>query len=49
MVKIKQQSDIAAKKNVEIDGINKQLKGEITEGNALMGTYATEISTILFI
>jgi hypothetical protein len=47
MVKIKQQSEVAAKKNLEIEGINKQLRGEISEGNALMGTYATEISTAL--
>lgn len=45
ILKIKQQSEVATSKNAEIEGINKQLRGEISEGNALMGTYATEIST----
>lgn len=45
MTKIKQQSDAATQKNTEIEETNKLLKTQITEGNALMGQYSTEIST----
>lgn len=45
MNKIKQQSDLATKKNTEILNTNKALKTEIEEGNSLMGKYSTEIST----
>ena len=44
MAKIKQQSELATKKNDEIDETNKMLKKQIGEGNAIMGQYATEIS-----
>lgn len=43
MNKIKQQSDLATKKNTEILNTNKALKTEIEEGNSLMGKYSTEI------
>jgi hypothetical protein len=44
MIKIKQQNEAATQKNTEIEQTNTLLKTQISEGNALMGQYATEIS-----
>lgn len=49
MHKIKAQSEAAQQKNIEIEQTNKSLKKQIQEGNALMGQYATEISTSFII
>jgi hypothetical protein len=49
MEKIKQQNEAATLKNKEISQTNISLRAQLTEGNALMGQYATEISTSFLI